>query len=160
MWGISWLAANQLASQEGLCTMEWVSVCDNKINNVSMLKRTTFVFAYPLSLLVTKLPNTTDRQVTWFTLMHIFHFLHRFLMNYYSIATCHFWVLFLQFICEAFQFNCLILPLLLDNLLSRIFRIISHISLHIVKSLSLQLTLLLFFVPVKCCHSLHPSIVF
>ena len=23
--GISWLAANQLASQEGLCTMEWVS---------------------------------------------------------------------------------------------------------------------------------------
>ena len=25
MRGISWLAANQLASQEGLCTMEWVS---------------------------------------------------------------------------------------------------------------------------------------
>jgi len=27
MRGISWLAANQLACQEGLCTMEWVSVC-------------------------------------------------------------------------------------------------------------------------------------
>ena len=26
MWGISWLAANQLASQEGLCTMEQVSI--------------------------------------------------------------------------------------------------------------------------------------
>jgi hypothetical protein len=25
MWGISWLAANQLASQEGLCSMEQVS---------------------------------------------------------------------------------------------------------------------------------------
>jgi hypothetical protein len=25
MWRISWLAANQLASQEGLCSMEWVS---------------------------------------------------------------------------------------------------------------------------------------
>jgi len=25
MWGISWLTANQLAAQEGLCTMEWVS---------------------------------------------------------------------------------------------------------------------------------------
>jgi len=24
MRGISWLAANQLAAQEGLCTMEWV----------------------------------------------------------------------------------------------------------------------------------------
>jgi len=27
MWGISWLAANQLASQEGLCTVEQVSKC-------------------------------------------------------------------------------------------------------------------------------------
>ena len=25
MWGISWLAANQSAAQEGLCTVEWVS---------------------------------------------------------------------------------------------------------------------------------------
>jgi len=25
MWGISWLAANQLAAEEGLCTVEWVS---------------------------------------------------------------------------------------------------------------------------------------
>jgi hypothetical protein len=25
MWGISWLAANQLAAQERLCAMEWVS---------------------------------------------------------------------------------------------------------------------------------------
>jgi len=25
MWGISWLAENRLASQEGLCAMEWVS---------------------------------------------------------------------------------------------------------------------------------------
>jgi hypothetical protein len=25
MWGISWLAANQLAAQEGLCTVEWVT---------------------------------------------------------------------------------------------------------------------------------------
>jgi len=25
MWGISWLAENRLDSQEGLCSMEWVS---------------------------------------------------------------------------------------------------------------------------------------
>jgi hypothetical protein len=27
MWGISWLAENRLASQEGLFSMEWVSEC-------------------------------------------------------------------------------------------------------------------------------------
>jgi hypothetical protein len=26
MWGISWLAENRLASQEGLCCVEWVSI--------------------------------------------------------------------------------------------------------------------------------------
>ena len=26
MWGISLLAANQLASEEGLCTMEYISI--------------------------------------------------------------------------------------------------------------------------------------
>jgi hypothetical protein len=25
MWGISWLAEDRLASQEGLCCMEWIS---------------------------------------------------------------------------------------------------------------------------------------
>jgi len=36
MRGISWLAADQLASQEGLCTMEWVSKevnMDSKVIN-------------------------------------------------------------------------------------------------------------------------------
>jgi hypothetical protein len=34
MWGISWQAANQLASQEGLCSMEKVmaQVCYNFLN--------------------------------------------------------------------------------------------------------------------------------
>jgi len=31
MRGISWLAANQLASEEGLCTMEWVSKQASKL---------------------------------------------------------------------------------------------------------------------------------
>ena len=41
MRGISWLAANQLAAQEGLCTMEWVSkylVCPKLSTHVLQLR--------------------------------------------------------------------------------------------------------------------------
>ena len=49
--GISWLAANQLASQEGLCTMEWVSI---------VLKMNTLL-SYMTILLIVKL-----LYVNWF----------------------------------------------------------------------------------------------
>jgi len=52
MRGISWLAANQLASQEGLCTMEWVSKEHNlfwKLKTCGMLRRVVWSIVTEMS---------------------------------------------------------------------------------------------------------------
>ena len=53
MRGISWLAANQLASQEGLCTVEWVS----KRKKHSLLSVTSKPALGPNQLLIQRVPG-------------------------------------------------------------------------------------------------------
>jgi hypothetical protein len=45
MWGITWLAENWLAFQEGLCPMEWVSelISDAEIYEIKDVRKIFFI---------------------------------------------------------------------------------------------------------------------
>ena len=65
MRGISWLAANQLASQEGLCTMEWVSIIIIIIIIVIIISVSNAGSYIYLLLLIAPYLNACNRFTFW-----------------------------------------------------------------------------------------------